>query len=93
MVTIINTISPIAAPAMKSAPAMHKPTPASPRPYLDPSDTVELSSVASSQAEAGETSSLSLARIHAIREQIARGVFETPERLSVTAERLLDVIG
>jgi len=93
VVTIINTISPIAAPAMKSAPAMHKPTPASPRPYLDPSDTVELSGVASSPLETVETSSLSLARIHAIREQIARGVFETPERLSGTAERLLDVIG
>lgn len=93
MATIVNTISLFTPPALTSVPAMHKQTPASPRPYLAPSDTVELTSVASSPAEAVETSSLSLARIHAIREQIARGVFETPERLSGAAERLLDVIG
>jgi len=33
-----------------------------------------------------------LARIQAIREQIARGAFETHERLAGTAERLLDVL-
>ena len=93
MATVINTISPFTPPAPTSVPPMHQPTPAAARPFLAPSDTVELSSIASSAAEAVETSSLSLARIQAIREQIARGAFETPERLASTAERLLDVLG
>ena len=93
MATIINTISPSTPPTLTSVPPMHKPPHAAPRPYLAPSDTVELSSVVSSAAEAVETSSLSLARIHAIRGQIARGAFETPERLAGTAERLLDMLG
>lgn len=92
MATIINTISLFTPPALTSVPPMHKPTPAAPRPFLAPSDTIELSSVASSRAEGLETSSLSLARIQAIREQIARGAFETHERLAGTAERLLDVL-
>ena len=43
--------------------------------------------------QAIEQSSLSIARARALRAEIQSGVFETPERIDGTIERLLDVIG
>ncbi len=40
-----------------------------------------------------ERSSLRRAKLAAVREQIALGTYETPERISGTVHRLLDVIG
>ena len=89
---IINVISqpPSASPA---APLVRRPAPFGASRYPTPTDTVELSTIADSLAKGIETSSLSLARTRAIREQIARGAFETPERIEGTVERLLDTIG
>ena len=55
-------------------------------------DSVEFSLAARSLSEAVEFSSMRLAQIHAVREEIASGTYETPERLEATARRLLDVI-
>lgn len=56
-------------------------------------DSVELSSLGKALSRATELSSLSVARVRAIRDQIANGTFETPERINGTVARLLDVIG
>ena len=55
-------------------------------------DTVELSSAGRALARGVEASSFSLARIHAIRTEIEAGTYETPERLRVTASRLLNAL-
>ena len=55
-------------------------------------DTAEFSVRGTALARAMEESSLRIARTRAIREEIANGTFETPERINETVERLLDVI-
>jgi anti-sigma28 factor (negative regulator of flagellin synthesis) len=57
------------------------------------SDHLELSTLGQALSQATELSSLSVARVRAIRAEIANGTFETPERISGTAARLLDVLG
>jgi anti-sigma28 factor (negative regulator of flagellin synthesis) len=56
------------------------------------SDTVELSRFGRALARAAEQSSLSVARVRAIRLEIENGIFETPERINGTVNRLLDVL-
>ena len=56
-------------------------------------DTVEFSSFGRALAEATEQSTFRLARLSAIRGEIQRGDYETPERLRGTIDRLLDVMG
>lgn len=56
-------------------------------------DTVEISSLGRTLAEATETSSLRLARTRAIRAAIKNGTYETPARINGTVDRLLDVLG
>ncbi len=89
---IINVISQPAS-ASPAAPLLRRSVPSGTAQYSTPTDTVELSTIADSLAKGIETSSLSLARTRAIRDQIARGAFETPERIEGTVERLLDTIG
>jgi len=57
------------------------------------SDTVEFSTFGQALSQATELSSLSVARIRAIRAEIAKGTFETPERLAGTAARLTEIVG
>ncbi|MBU0718510.1 MAG: hypothetical protein KJ749_09705 [Planctomycetes bacterium] len=57
------------------------------------SDSVEFSRLGRALARGVEESTFSLARIRAIRGQIADGTFETPERINGTVDRLLDVVG
>lgn len=56
-------------------------------------DTVEFSSFGRALAEASEQSTFRLARLRAVRDEIERGDYETPERLRGTVYRLLDVLG
>ena len=56
-------------------------------------DTVEFSSFGRALAEATEQSTFRLARLRAVRNEIERGDYETPERLRGTVDRLLEVIG
>ncbi len=57
------------------------------------SDSVEISRLGRTLSEVMTQSSLRLAKINAIRTQIAEGTFETPERIHGTVNRLIDVIG
>ena len=54
-------------------------------------DTVEISLTARALASAAEKSSLRMARTRAIRGEIEKGTYETPERIEGTAARLLDL--
>ena len=56
-------------------------------------DRLELSGRARSLSGTVTPSSYDLARLHAVRAEIAGGTYETPERIAGTVERLLDVIG
>ena len=69
-------------------PAMYGSVPGGPA-----EDSVEFSSLGRALACGVEESTFSLARIRAIRGQIADGTFETPERINGTVDRLLDVVG
>ncbi len=59
----------------------------------DAEDTVEVSPRGRALARGAGSSSFVLARIRAVRMEIAQGTYETPERIDGTAARLLDVIG
>lgn len=74
---------------MAGVPGSISPTPAA----LDAKDTVEFSERAAALARAVAESSFRLARAVAIREAIHNDAYETPERIDVTVERLLDVFG
>lgn len=56
---------------------------------LGETDPVEFSRLGRMLADRPDTSSLRLAKIQALRQQIADGTFETPERISGTVDRLL----
>lgn len=56
-------------------------------------DSVEISRLGRTMSRIMNDSSLRLARINALRAQIADGTFETPERINGTVDRLLDVLG
>ena len=56
-------------------------------------DSVEISRLGRTMSRIMNDSSLRLARINALRAQIADGTFETPERINGTVDRLLDVVG
>ncbi len=56
-------------------------------------DTVEISGLGTAMSRITGDSSLRLARINAIRAEIADGTFESPQRIMGTVDRLLDVIG
>ncbi len=56
-------------------------------------DTVELSGAGRALTRAVEESSFRIARVRAIRTEIASGIYETAERIEGTVARLLDVVG
>lgn len=55
-------------------------------------DTVEFSPLGRALARATELSSFSLAKVRAIREEIASGTYETPQRIAGTVNRLIDIL-
>ncbi len=56
-------------------------------------DSVEISNIGRSLANANDVSSLSKARLQAVRKEIENGTFETPERLNGTVDRLIQFLG
>lgn len=57
-----------------------------------PPDRVEFSELGRQLADSSPSSSLRIARVQAIRNEIAAGVYETPERIEGVVSRLLDVL-
>ena len=55
-------------------------------------DTVEFSPTALSMMHETVPSSFRRARVEAVRQQIAAGTFETPERIRGTVERLVNLL-
>jgi len=56
------------------------------------SDTVEISTIGRSLANANDVSRLSIARLQAVRTEIENGTFETPERIHGTVDRLIQFL-
>ena len=56
-------------------------------------DRVDISPAAEAAAQAAETGAIRQDLVDQIRAQIAAGTYETPEKLGVAVERLLDEIG
>jgi len=56
------------------------------------SDTVEISNFGQALSRADQQSSLSLARIQALRREIENGTFESRARIEGTVNRLVDVL-
>ncbi len=55
-------------------------------------DSVEISTFGQALSQAADQSSLSLARIHAVRSEIESGTYETQARIDGTISRLLDFL-
>jgi len=53
-------------------------------------DSVEISRFGQALSSAAEQSSLSLARIQAIRQEIENGTFESPARIDGTVRRIME---
>ena len=62
------------------------------RPDLSPAavDVVETSSIAELTARIQELPEVRMGVVHRVRQEIADGRYETPERLEVTVDRLLE---
>jgi len=60
---------------------------------LGEADPVEFSRMGRMLAGALENSSLRLAKIQSLRSEIADGSFETPERISGTVDRIIQMLG
>jgi negative regulator of flagellin synthesis FlgM len=56
-------------------------------------DEVNISDAARSADASGQTTGIRQDRVDAIRAQIASGTYETPEKLDIAMQRLLDQIG
>ena len=56
-------------------------------------DEVQISDAARLVEQAKQSSDIRHERVAAIREQIAQGTYDTPEKLDVALDRLLDEIG
>ena len=59
---------------------------------LNPVDQLDLSSQAQMIDSLADVSGIRAERVAEIKAQIANGVYETPEKLELTVERLLDEI-
>ena len=67
-------------------------SPAPPATLTADGDRAEFSSVGRTLSCIAEESSFRVARVRAIRDEIESGTYETPERITGTVERLLDVL-
>jgi negative regulator of flagellin synthesis FlgM len=56
-------------------------------------DKLEISAAAQAAADIAEGGEIRLDRVAQIRQQIAQGAYETPEKLDLALERLLDDVG
>jgi negative regulator of flagellin synthesis FlgM len=56
-------------------------------------DRVEISPAAAAAAEAAEGGGMRMELVNQIRAQIANGTYETPDKLSMAVDRLLDAVG
>ena len=88
----IGSLNAHIAPVQTFGPPVTLPQPASTE-VSEGSDSVEISRLGRTLSEVMTQSSLRLAKINAIRTQIAEGTFETPERIQGTVNRLIDLIG
>lgn len=78
-------------PQSISAPHTTRAGQAPQRPASSPiQDEVEISEAARLAEQAAESAGIRQDRVSAIREQIAQGTYETPEKLDAALERLLD---
>ena len=83
----VHTAQPLAAP--------HRPAPAQPASTPHSSygvDQLDLSPEAEFVAQARDLPDIREDRVAAIRAEIARGTYETPEKLDIALSRLLDEI-
>ena len=56
-------------------------------------DRVEISPAAEAAAQANETGGIRTELVNQIRAQIAAGTYETPDKMGVAVDRLLDELG
>jgi negative regulator of flagellin synthesis FlgM len=68
-------------------------TPAAQGPRLANIDSVEISPAAAAASQATESGQIRTGLVNDIRAQIAAGTYDTPEKLDIAMERLLDEIG
>jgi negative regulator of flagellin synthesis FlgM len=67
--------------------------PATPPASAAPTDSVEISEAARQAADMQSADGVRWDRVESVRQQIADGTYETPEKLGIALDRLLDQIG
>jgi negative regulator of flagellin synthesis FlgM len=72
---------------------LHRSQPSQSSPPAAGADRVEISAAAQAAIDAAETGEIRLDLVNQIRAQIASGAYETPGKLDIALDRLLDEIG
>lgn len=85
---IQNGVQPAAVPAVESVSALGGPSAASASYAVG--DTIEISQVARLTATVHELPSIRTELVERVRAEIASGTYETPDRIDVALEHLLD---
>jgi negative regulator of flagellin synthesis FlgM len=71
----------------------HRGQAATSAPAAQGADFVDISPAAEAAAQAAEAGTVRLDLVNQIRAQIAAGTYETPDKLDIALDRLLDEIG
>jgi len=85
-------------PAIETPPVVKRTDPSSPPPQerasreVPPTDTAEISAIGQSLSRAPSDAEIRVEKVLAIREAIARGAYDTDEKLQSTIDRLRDVL-
>jgi negative regulator of flagellin synthesis FlgM len=71
----------------------HRGQPATSAPATQGVDSVDISPAAEAAVQAAEAGPVRMELVNQIRAQIAAGTYETPDKLEIALDRLLDEIG
>jgi negative regulator of flagellin synthesis FlgM len=71
----------------------HRGQPAPSTPAAQGGDRVDISAAAEAAAQAAESGEIRTDLVRHLRAQIAAGTYETPDKLDIALDRLLDEIG
>jgi len=90
----INGPSHVHGPHGLNGPHFNRNSPAQPeRTSAGPSDQLDISPAAQAAIEAQESGEIRADLVARVRNEIAQGTYETPEKLDAALDRLLDEIG
>jgi negative regulator of flagellin synthesis FlgM len=88
----MSDIPPIKSAAPLTSTSVPRPTNGRPRPLEAPGDRLEISETGQLLSNLGGDATIRGDKVAQIRQAIADGAYESPEKIEVTVDRLLDVL-